>query len=61
MENHRCVLAHTPMVTVVVGLGIEQKVGDVHRDHQEQLTLATVDRAVGATQQQDQGGQDIEQ
>ncbi|XRA83174.1 hypothetical protein RPN52_01955 [Pseudomonas putida] len=61
MEDHRGVLTHAAMVTVEVGLGIEQKVGDVHRQHQEQLTLTAVYRAVGATQQQNQGRQDIEQ
>ncbi|MOA04982.1 hypothetical protein D3C78_1245590 [compost metagenome] len=61
VEDHRRVLAHAAMVTVEVGLGVEQVVGDVHREHQEQLALATVHRTVGAAQQQDQGGQDVEQ
>ena len=61
VEDHRCILAHTAVVAVEVGLGVEQKVGDVHRKHQEQLTLPAVHGAVGAAQQQNQRRQDIEQ
>ncbi|MNJ51299.1 hypothetical protein D3C77_465990 [compost metagenome] len=61
MEHHGGVLAYHAIVAVVVGLGVEQEVGDIHRDHQEQFTLTAVDRAVGPAQQQHQGWQHVEQ
>ncbi|MNM98293.1 hypothetical protein D3C81_1108190 [compost metagenome] len=61
MKHHRRIFANTTIVTVEVGLGIEQKIGDVHREHQEQLALTTINGAIGTTEQQDQGGQNIEQ
>ncbi|MNR45164.1 hypothetical protein D3C85_1639840 [compost metagenome] len=56
MKHHRRIFANTTIVTVEVGLGIEQKIGDVHREHQEQLALTTINGAIGTTEQQDQGG-----
>ncbi|MNY18986.1 hypothetical protein D3C86_1523980 [compost metagenome] len=61
MEDHRGVLAHLAVVAVVVGLCVEQKVGDVHGDHQKQFTLTSVNRAVGTAEQQHQGRQYVEQ
>jgi len=61
VEDHGCVLAHAAIVTVEIGLRVEQEICDVHRHHQEQFTLAAIHGAVGATQQQDQGGKNIEQ
>ncbi len=61
MEHHRSVFTHAAIVAVEVGLGVQQEIGDVHRDHQEQFTLASIHRAVSATEQQNQGGQYVEQ
>ncbi|MCY1428031.1 hypothetical protein D9M71_439010 [compost metagenome] len=61
MEDHSGVVAHLAKVPVVIGLGIEQEIGDVHGDHQKQFALTPIDRAVGAAEQQHQGWQDIEQ
>lgn len=61
MEYHGRILAHLAVVAVIVSLGIEQEIGDVHRDHQEQFPLAPIHRAVGTAEQQHQGRQDVEQ
>ena len=61
MENHRSILADFAVVAEIVGLGIQQEVGDVHRDHQKQLTLAPIHPAISAAQQQDQRRQHVEQ
>ncbi|MNC12306.1 hypothetical protein D3C75_600250 [compost metagenome] len=61
MKDHRGIVTHLAVVAVIVSLGVEQEVGDVHRDHQKQFTLASVYRAIGATEQQHQGGQHVEQ
>ena len=61
VEHHRSVFTHAAIVAVEVGLGIQQEIGDVNRDHQEQFTLASIHRAVGAAEQQHQGGQHVEQ
>ncbi len=50
VEDHRGIVTDPAVVAVEVGLGVEQEIGDVHRDHQEQLTLAAIHRAVGAAQ-----------
>ena len=61
MKDHRGVFAHTAIVTVEIGLGIQQEIGDVHRDHQEQFTLAPIHRAIRTAEQQHQGRQHVEQ
>ncbi|MNF87753.1 hypothetical protein D3C84_702280 [compost metagenome] len=61
VEHHGGVLTDLAEITVVIGLGVEQKVGDVHRDHQKQFTLTAVNRAVRTTEQQHQGRQHVEQ
>ncbi|MCY1181924.1 hypothetical protein D9M73_224570 [compost metagenome] len=61
MKDHRGIVTHFAVVAVIVGLGIEQEIGDVDGDHQKQFALTPIHRAVGATEQQHQGRQDIEQ
>ncbi|MNN32769.1 hypothetical protein D3C81_1465010 [compost metagenome] len=61
VEDHRSVFADLAIVAVIVGLGVEQKVGDVHREHQKQLALTAVYRAIRAAQQQHQRRQHVEQ
>lgn len=61
VEYHRGILTDPAIVPVEVGLGIEQEVGDVHRDHQEQLALASIHRAIRPAEQQHQGRQHVEQ
>lgn len=61
MKHHCGIHPYLAEVAVVIGLGIEQEIRDVHRDHQEQFTLAPIHRAVRAAEQQHQGRQDIEQ
>ncbi|MNJ45046.1 hypothetical protein D3C77_401240 [compost metagenome] len=61
MEHHRRILTDPAIVAIEIGLGIEQEIGDVHRDHQKQFALTAIHGAVGATQQQHQRRQDIEQ
>lgn len=61
MEDHRRVFTHLAVIAVKIGLGIQQEVGDVHRDHQKQLALTAVDGAIRASQKQHQCRQHIEQ
>ena len=61
MEDHCGVFTNLAVVAVIVGLGVEQEVGDVHRDHQKQFTLTSVNRAVSTAEQQHQGWQYVEQ
>ena len=61
VKHHGGVFAHLAIVAVIVGLGVEQKVGDVHREHQKQLALTSVNRTVSAAQEQHQGWQHVEQ
>ncbi len=61
MKDHRRVFADTAIVAVVIGLGVQQEVNPIHRDHQEQLTLATIHRAVRTAEQQHKGRQHVEQ
>lgn len=61
MKHHRRVFTHAAVIAVVIGLGIEQEVSDVHRDHQKQFALTAVHRAIRAAEQQHQGRQHVEQ
>ena len=61
MEHDRRILSDPAVVAIEIGLRVEQEVGDVHRDHQEQLALATVHGAIGTAEQQHQCRQYIEQ
>ena len=61
MEDNGRILTDPPIVSIKVSLSIQQEVGDIDRDHQKQLTLTSVNRAVGTAKQQHQGWQHIEQ
>ncbi len=61
MEDYGGVFANFAVIAVVIGLSVEQEVGDVHRDHQKQFTLASVNRAIRPAEQQHQSRQHVEQ
>ncbi len=60
MEDHGSIFTNAAVVSIEVSLGIEQEIGDVDREHQKQLPLAPVHRAIGAAHQQHEGWQHIE-
>jgi len=61
MEDHGGIVTDFTIVAVIVGLGVEQEVGDVHRDHQKQFTLTSVNCAIRPAEQQHQRRQHVEQ
>ena len=61
MEHQRGVLAHLALLAEVVGLDVQQEVGEVDHHQQGELALAAINHAEGAAQQQEQGRQHVEQ
>src|SRR3990167_1470192 len=61
MKNQRSITAHLSRGAKMIDLGIKQKVAEVQRQQQKHFALTAIHQTERATEQQQQGGQHIEQ